>query len=290
MYARSIRAAVLVWAAATWLNAQSSTGTRFIEDTLRPYYEHTGFTWKIERIPHFELNFEINSEAERRLPQLGRVAAESREAVLQLLGADKYDPVIHIFFVGSIQRMNELIGAQVLGRSRPTQHAMFCVVARFAELSLAHEMAHEIATNILGPAEPWLEEGFANYVVDNNSSRMNLECLVMLQSKQWIPLKNLVNPDWRSSVYSPDDEYPELGGFVQFLYETYGIERFQRIWHDGSRNITKVYGRKLSELEKEYRASLAKFRDVHHYQITLPGADELFLQKEVPDEHRVNAR
>ena len=87
----------------------------------------------------------------------------------------------------------------MLGRSRPTQHAVFCVVAPFSELSLNHELSHEIATNLWGPAEHWLEEGFANYVVDNKSSLMNRQCLVMMQSKQWIPLKNLVNPEWKSS-------------------------------------------------------------------------------------------
>jgi len=289
MLARSIRAwLVLAFAVSPWLNAQPAMRERFTDEILRPYYEHPGFAWKIEHSAHFELNFEADSEAERRLSQLKEVAEWGRTSVLRLLGVGSYDPIIHVFFVGSLERMNELIGAEVIGRSRPTQHAVFCVVAPYSELSLAHELAHEIATNLWGPAEPWLEEGLANYVVDNHSSLMNRQCLVMLQSEQWIPLKKLVNPRWKSSIYSPDDAYPELGGFVQYLYETYGADRFQQAWKKGSKNLKKVYGKRLPTLEAEYRSVLLKLRGTQRDQINLPGRGDLFLQEEIPDKHGVD--
>jgi hypothetical protein len=289
MLSRRIRTvSVLVFAVSSRLHAQPAAAERFIDENLRPYYEHAGFAWKIDRAPHFELNFEADTEAERRLSQLREVAELGRSAVLKTLGADSYEPVIHVFFVGSLERMKELIGAEVIGRSRPTQHAVFSVVAPFSELSLAHELTHEIATNLWGAAERWMEEGLANYVVDNHSSLMHRQCLVLLQDQQWIPLKKLVNPEWKSSIYSPDDAYPELGGFVQFLYETYGADRLQKVWKNGSKSLKKVYGKKLSRLETEYRASLLKLRGVQHDQINLPGRGELFLQEEIPHEHRIN--
>lgn len=258
-----------------WLKAQSNSGEFLIDETLRPYYEHAGFNWKIDREPHFELNFEADSEAEHRLSQLRDVAELGRAAVLKVLGATTYDPVIHVFFVSSIARMNELVGAEVIGRSRPTQHAVFCVVAPFSELSLAHELTHEIVSNLWGPGEHWLQEGLANYVVDNNSSLMNRQCLGLLQSKQWIPLKLMVNADWKSSIYSPDDTYPELGGFVQYLYETYGVEYLQICWTKGSKNLKKVYGKSLSKLESDWRVGLLKRVGPVHDQINLPGRGEL---------------
>jgi hypothetical protein len=272
------------------LNGQPAAAERFADDELRPYYAHTGFSWKIAPAPHFEMNFEADSEADHRLSQLKEVAERGRASILQLLGEDSYPPLIHVFFVGSIERMKELIGSEVIGRSRPTQHAVFCVVAPFSELSLKHELSHEIATNLWGPAEHWLEEGLANYVVDNNSSLMKRQCLGLLQSKQWIPLKKLVNPGWESSSYSPDDTYPELGGFVEFLYETYGVTRFEKAWKSGAKSIKKVYGKKLSKLESEYRASLLKYRAVVHDEITLPGRSELLLPEDVPHQHRIDPR
>jgi hypothetical protein len=148
------------------------------------------------------------------------------------------------------------------------------VVAPFSELSLKHELTHEIASNLWGPAEHWLEEGLANFAVDNKSSLMKRQCLGMLQSREWIPLKKLVNPGWESSSYSPDDTYPELGGFVEYLYETYGIERLQRIWRGGSRTIRTVYGKGLTHLQADYRTDLVKHRPEVHDAINLPGHDD----------------
>jgi len=272
------------------LRGQPAAAERFADEELRPYYAHSGFVWKIDRASHFEMNFEADSEAERRLSQLKEVAERARASILLMLGEDSYQPLIHVFFVGSIERMRELIGSEVIGRSRPTQHAVFCVVAPFSELSLKHELTHEIATNLWGPAEHWLEEGLANYAVDNRSSLMKRQCLGMMQSKQWIPLKKLVSPGWESSSYSPDDTYPELGGFVEFLYETYGVARLERSWKNGSKSIRKVYGKRLSKLEGEYRAALLKYRMSVRDQINLPGRSELLLQEEVPYQHRIDPR
>jgi hypothetical protein len=256
------------------LFGQPAAAERFVNDELRPYYAHTGFSWKIDRISNFELNYEAGTEAEFRLAQLEQVARRGQDSILQMLGESKYDPTVHVFFVESIERMKQLIGSEVIGRSRPTQHAVFCVVAPFSELSLKHELTHEIATNLWGPAEHWLEEGLANFAVDNKSSLMKRQCLAMMQSKQWISLKKLVNSGWESSSFSPDDDYPELGGFVEYLYATYGVAKLQRIWKEGSKSIRRVYGKSLSKLQSEYRSDLLKHRPEVHDAINLPGRDD----------------
>jgi hypothetical protein len=256
------------------LFGQPAVAERFVSDELRPYYAHTGFSWKIDRVANFELNYEAGTEAALRLTQLEEVAEKGQSSILQMLGESAYDPTIHVFFVESIERMKQLIGSEVIGRSRPTQHAVFCVVAPFSELSLKHELTHEIATNLWGPAEHWLEEGLANFAVDNKSSLMKRQCLGMMQSKQWIPLKRLVTSDWESSNFSPDDTYPELGGFVEYLYETYGIARLQKIWKGGSKSIHRVYGKRLSKLESDYKSDLVKHRPEVHDAISLPGHDQ----------------
>jgi len=256
------------------LLGQPIAAERFVNDELRPYYAHTGFSWKIDRMSHFDLNYEADTEAARRIVQLEEVAEKGRAAILQMLGASDYRPTIHVFFVESIERMKQLIGSEVIGRSRPTQHAVFCVVAPFSELSLKHELTHEIATNLWGPAESWVEEGLANFAVDNKSSLMKRQCLGMMQSKQWIPLKKLVSPEWESSSFAPDEIYPELGGFVEYLYVTYGVDRLQQIWKGGSKAIKKVYGKRLSKLETEYKSDLIKHRPAVHDAINLPGHDQ----------------
>jgi hypothetical protein len=122
-----------------------------------------------------------------------------------------------------------------------------------------------------------VEEGLANFAVDNKSSLMKRQCLAMMQSKQWIPLKKLVSPEWESSSLSPDEDYPELGGFVEYLYETYGVDRLERIWRGGSNTIKKVYGKAVFKLETEYRSDLVKHRPEVHDAINLPGHDQELL-------------
>ena len=272
MQTRAIRAITLLYVASgAAAFGQPAVAEKFVGDDLRPYYAHTGFAWKIERVPHFEMNFESDTEAERRLTQLREVAEHGRSSILKLLDESNYEPTIHVFFVESVERMKQLIGSEVIGRSRPTQHAVFVVCAPFSELSLNHELSHEIATNLWGPAEHWLEEGLANYVVDNKSLLMKRQALGMLQSKQWIPLKKLVTSGWESSSYSPDDYYPELGAFVEYLYESYGVAKFQQVWKNGSKSLKKVYGKKLSKLEADYKTSLLKHRPEIRDAISLSG-------------------
>ena len=256
------------------LFAQAVPAEHFIADELRPYYAHTGFSWKIDSISHFELNYESDTEAARRITQLEEVALRARSSILKMLGEPDYQPTVHVFFVESVERMKQLIGSEVIGRSRPTQHAVFCVVAPFSELSLKHELTHEIATNLWGPAEQWMEEGMANFAVDNKSSLMKRQCLAMMQSRQWTPLKKLVNAEWESSSLSPDEAYPELGGFIEYLYETYGVARLQKIWKDGSKTIKRVYGKRLSRLETDFRSDLVKHRPEVHDAINLSGHDD----------------
>ena len=274
MLTRIIRAITLLGVASGVASfGQPVAAEHFIADDLRPYYAHTGFSWQIDRIPHFELNYESQTEAAFRIAQLEEVAQRARASILEMLGEPDYKPTIHVFFVESIGRMRQLIGADVIGRSRPTQHAVFCVVAPFSELSLKHELTHEIATNLWGPAEHWLEEGLANFAVDNKSSLMKRQCLAMMQSKEWIKLQKLVSPEWESSSFSPDDAYPELGGFVEYLYEHYGVANLHEIWKGGSKSIKKVYGKRLSTLQAEYKSDLIKHRPEVHDAINLPGRE-----------------
>jgi hypothetical protein len=103
---------------------------------------------------------------------------------------------------------------------------------------------------------------------------MKRQCLGMMQSRQWIPLQKLVNAGWESSSYSPDDTYPELGGFVEYLYETYGVEKLELLWKGGSKSIRKVYGKRLSRLQSDFRTDLLKHRPEVHDAIDLPGHDD----------------
>ena len=149
---------------------------------------------------------------------------------------------------------------------------MFCVVAPFSELSLKHELSHEIATNLWGPAEHWLEEGLANFVVDNKSSLMKRQCLGMMQSKQWIPLKKTGQPRVGIFQLLSRRRLSRVGRLrgvpIRDLWRRPPAEESGRT---AARSIRKVYGKRLSKLESEYRSDLLKHRPEVHDAINLPG-------------------
>ena len=241
--------------AVTLVPSQSAPGRPVtIPDEIRVYLNKNGFRWKCNQTPHFLLCYEPGSESERSIKDLEIIAEQDRSQVLQMLGIAEYEPRIYTFLVNSRSQLRKLIGFYGDGRSRPAEHAMFYVID--GPRTLAHEMTHEISTNLWGPAQPWIEEGLAVYTTE--FPILDGDCHAYFTAHRLLPLAKLVNPDWESSMYSADITYTELGSFVKFLDKKYGIARIQEVWRGGSQSISQVYGKSLADLEQEWLATLAQ--------------------------------
>ena len=227
-----------------------------VEQVLRQYVDRPGFSWVTKRTAHFQLYFETNSDASRYIGALKRNVEEDRARVLRLLGARDYDPKIYAFLLTNGAQMKELVGVEVDGRSRPVQHAVFSVVNP-DRLHLTHEICHEIASNLWGAAEPWIEEGLAVYA-DEGSPNIYYDSWALLNSRKLIPLEKLVDPEWKSSTFSPDVTYTELGGFIKYLHDRFGVEGVRQLWKAGSKGIPIILGEPLSDLEAEWHESLVR--------------------------------
>ena len=264
-----------------------------VEPVLRQYLDHAGFHWKSRQTEHFRLYFEDGSkrpgalkrvaaflfggkkaeesEARKHSIALEKNVEEDRERVLGLIGETAYKPTISAFFLKSGAQMKQLVGAEVDGRSRPVQHAVFSVVTE-DRLHLTHEICHEIASNLWGAAEPWIEEGLAVYADEGGSTY--LDSWRLLDSGSLLPLEKLVDPEWKSTMYSPDITYTELGGFLKFLRDRYGLAKVKQVWQGGSQAIPRVFGKDLSDLEKDWHAALVDqfpMRPTRHYRSAVSG-------------------
>ncbi len=225
-----------------------------VPDEILQYINKSGFEWKCNQTPHFLLCYEPGSEAERSVKDLEIIAEEDRDSVLQMLGIPEYEPRIYTFLVNSRRQLKKLIGFYGDGRARPLQHATFYVVD--GPRTLAHEMTHEITTNLWGAAQEWIEEGVAVYttefpILDGDSH-------AYFAAHRLLPLAQLVNAKWQSSMYSADITYTELGSFVKYLDKKYGMKRIQEVWRGGAESIPQVYGKSLAELEQEWLATLSQ--------------------------------
>jgi hypothetical protein len=231
-----------------------------IPDEVRPYLNKPGFHWKCNQTPHFLLCYQPGSESERSIKDLEIIAEQDRDTVLQMIGVAEYEPRIYTFLVNSRRQLKKLIGFYGDGRSRPMQHAMFYVID--GPRTLAHEMTHEISTNLWGAAQTWIEEGLAVYTTE--FPILDGDIRAYFAAHRLLPLAQLVNPTWESSKFSPDITYTELGSFVKFLDKKYGMKRIQEVWRGGSESIPQVYGKPLSELEQEWLATLTKPAEPTH--------------------------
>jgi hypothetical protein len=225
-----------------------------IPDEVRQYLNKSGFHWKCNQTPHFLLCYQPKSESERSIKDLEIIAEQDRDTVLQMIGVPDYEPRIYTFLVNTRRQLKKLIGFYGDGRSRPVQHAMFYVID--GPRTLAHEMTHEISTNLWGPAQPWIEEGLAVYTTE--FPILDGDCRAYFTAHRLLPLAQLVNSSWDSSMYSPDITYTELGSFVKFLDKKYGMKRIQEVWRGGADSIPQVYGKPLAELEREWLATLVQ--------------------------------
>lgn len=252
---RGVRIIFALSLLATPLVSPGSAGSR-LDPVLRQYIDHAGFAWRYKRTAHFNLYFQTDSDARRSAAILKKNVEVDRDHVLRLLEAPGYDPDISAFFLKSSVQMKELIGVEVDGRSRPVQHAVFSVVTP-GRMHLTHELCHEIATNLWGAAEPWVEEGLAVYADEPDPpGTIRYDAWTLLSAGSLIPMEQLVTPDWNSTMYSPDVTYTELGGFVKFLHDRFGVDAVKRIWQGGAASLPGVTGMSLTDLEREWRQSL----------------------------------
>ncbi|SPE39957.1 exported hypothetical protein [Candidatus Sulfopaludibacter sp. SbA3] len=235
--------------------ASATSGARVdVPDEIRYYLNHRGFHWKCNQTPHFLLCYQPNSPAERSIKDLEIIAEEDRSTLLQMISVPAYEPRIYAFFLKSRNDLKKLIGFYGDGRSRPNQHATFYVID--GPRTLAHEMAHEMLSNLWGAAQEWVEEGMAVYTTE--FPILDGDVRAYFKAHRLLPLEKLVNPDWVSSMYNADITYTELGSFMKYLDTKYGIKNVEQVWRGGSASVEQVYGKPLAALEKEWLETLSQ--------------------------------
>jgi hypothetical protein len=115
--------------------------------TLQGYLRHPGFVWRCETGSHFHFCWEKALDNSLYMMAARETAEPARRGILRFAHESEYKSVIHVFFVGSSERMKELIGYRGEGRSRPRQHAVFFVPTSIRP-DLTHELSHEILSNL----------------------------------------------------------------------------------------------------------------------------------------------
>jgi len=210
--------------------------------------------WDCRPLPHFQVC---------GTPGLGTDFLEDQaEAALQdtlrFVGAPRYPHRIYLLVVHSPGDLQALTAAYANGASHPEEHAIFLVKGH--PENLVHEMNHEVVTGLWGKSEFWIAEGLAAYASDPKT--IDEQCRVAYSERWSLKLSDMVTPTWNAAQdpYPARAIYPMLGSFVKYLLSGYGLERVHQVWQGGSQSIPKVFGKTLSELDRDWRATLATDR------------------------------
>lgn len=161
---------------------------------------------------------------------------------------------VDIFLVDSYARMKELCGFEFSWACGTT---MGILHGKGGSAVGAHEDCHIVSSQLWGSnRERWLQEGLAVYADDHwEGYPLHALCKHLSTARKLIPIQSLMENSWPGR-YSNRITYPELGSFVKFLYENYGMNAVKATWQKGARQIPHIFGKSLSQLEKEWLSTV----------------------------------
>ena len=224
--------------------------------TSKSIQKAKGFSWASRASTHFDVFVEAGGLAERDLQKVVAVLENSHANLERLLGSPLQERSQY-FLVSSRARMKELIGFEANGvNNGPVSIGVY---NEDVKIVASHEICHWQARNLWGRNQGlWINEGLAVYS-DNqwNGLPLHLVAKWLLDHDKLIPLSDLL-PDGWPKKYSDLITYPELGSFVKFTYERYGRDAVKALWQKGAKQAPASIGKNREELEREWRAELAK--------------------------------
>ena len=225
-----------------------------------------GFKWTTKSTTNFDFFFEAGSPAERDIDKIAEQMEKSRAVVEKLLGGE-FGRKTESFIVDSRARMKQLVGTEgnafTFGNFNPLSMKIEYVTTMVYNDKIhgigAHETCHVFSHNLWGkPHGLWIDEGLAVYSDDQwQGLPLHSVAKVLLDKGKLLPVTDLLDNNWIKK-YSDMVTYPELGSFVKFLYEKYGMEAVKNLWQHGAKNAQGSFGKNLDALESEWRAELAK--------------------------------
>lgn len=224
-----------------------------------------GKEWKVHESEHLIIYYRCNSPAERDIKKIVSQHEKAYKKICTLL--DVTVPIkIEYFFFSSQEEAEEWMWPGIVLNSSNRALQVFALYSDEIRASVEHELTHCIA-----------------YMINHHSTRARLELLseglaeAMVGERQGQPIHSLVGSllkDKEISIrdltdnrafHQLEDSYPIAGSFVKYLLDEYGIEKFKFVYkYTHPKHIylqlnlifKKAYGKKLDELEKEWREYL----------------------------------
>jgi hypothetical protein len=245
---------------------------------MQNWKEHLLPTMDKRRTTHFDIYYFKDSTAEKEIDQVAEQKDKGFGEICRFLGKDSAVRICLVLFEDG-QTKHWETGHQGLGWAYG--NTIVEVYNKQEQLDPYHETTH-ILMRPFGNPPALFNEGFAVYI----SERLGAHALEdlggglstifqrvrELKSKgEWIELKELITyTEIGSRESRPFVAYPEAAAFVKFLIDEYGKDKFlcaykvlrnsndETIQKQNIKTLKQIYGKSLTELEKEWEGTFSK--------------------------------
>jgi len=203
---------------------------------------------------HFRFHYQRGSFASSHLASLQSDAKKARLKGLEILQEADFPDAIDIFYLQSRAEMQRAIGFSVKGFSDWRSRTVLIVVNEEIRAYHAHEIMHVLSSNLWGfPADSnhCFIEGLAVFA-DSPCLGYSLHEIAAYMEHQrlLIPMETLF-PRFRQQGDVPS--YMQAGSLVEYLIDSYGAEKFNRLWQEGIQQCDHILGISIERLEADFK-------------------------------------
>jgi hypothetical protein len=231
--------------------AQPVTG--LVEQAL----DNPDFKWNSIRSDKVILYYQPGTFAGRHRQVLLRSAEIAISEVLEFMNEPEYKRILHVFYVGSREEMNKLVGRTYTGLATWTASGVFLVCNREWRAFDKHEIAHVLTMGMWGAPDStsrWMVEGVAIYNDGWCREYSVDEIAAELLSQNKLPSLGSLFTNFRELGEINAGIY--AASFIGFIRETYGADAVRKMWKNGTGGIKELPESSTDQLEESWKTYL----------------------------------
>lgn len=228
--------------------------------------DNKNFKWNADSsFQELTIYYQSDSWAAKNIETIRQRVVSHFNSVKTFLDIKTYDSRIYVFIVASRAEMKLLVGYETNGAAFYKTNTVTGIASENRNSIYSnHELFHVIAMNLWGVPDSWINEGMAVYS-DNQWHGHDLYQLTkyLIDNNRYVSIEKLAK-DFRKA----DDliSYPLTGSFVKYVDETYGRETVIKIWKRKTKNLKKLTGKTIKELEVDWltKVKTIEYKDIKY--------------------------
>jgi hypothetical protein len=220
-----------------------------LELSVDPGAEPPYANWLKKETKHLTLRYSPDRGVEAKIPELAKRMEAAYESIRNALAVD-FDDHLTAYIYKDGEEGKRLVGRE-LDFAEPDQRMFHQTI----QSTLSHEMTHCIARAMGYAQTGLLGEGLAVYYNGATPAQTHGFAAKFLADGK-LPSVDALLKDFRNQEHG----YPAAGSFCGFLIETYGIEKFKKLYvlTDPAAAAPEILGTTFAEVEKSWLAKLRK--------------------------------